>query len=102
MSSVSPGPCDKRAVYLMLRRRGPLSITYDVGKWHVLPSGMLQAPYRDYETEFSLLHCLFWEYYEEFFDTPDPRKRNTDPKWFYGKAPVIELQEMLEQGKASL
>jgi hypothetical protein len=89
-------------VRLLLRRRGPLSIVYDQGKWHVFPSGMFQAPCKDYDTEFSLLHCVLWEFLEELFDVPDPPDRRAHTKWFYGYQPVSELRELLDRGAAQL
>ncbi len=93
---------EQSATRLLIRKRGPLSIVYNRGKWHVFPSGMFQAPYKDYDTEFSVLHAVLWEFLEELFDVPDPTSRRADPKWFYSEQPVAELLDMLSRGTAHL
>jgi hypothetical protein len=63
---------------------------------------MFQAPCCDYETEYSLIHLLLWEYVEELFDVPDPGDRRSDPKWFYNLGPVQELRTMIAAKTAQL
>ena len=63
---------------------------------------MFQAPYKDYTTEFSLLHAVLWEYIEELFSIPDPEHRTNDAKWFYSLAPAAELLSMIAKGTARL
>lgn len=87
---------------LLLRRRGPRSIVYDRGRWHVIPSGMFQSPWREYQCEFSPLHAFLWEYIEELFDKPDPDDRRAEPTWFYSLPQVAEMRTMLDSAEASL
>lgn len=85
---------------MLLRRRGARSIAVNRGKWHVLPSGMFQAFFGDYDTEFSVLHTALWEYYEELFGREDPETRRLSSKWFYSEPVVRELLDMLSSGDA--
>jgi len=101
-ASVLLAYADDNKLRLFLRRRGPHSIVYDRGKWHVYPSAMFQAPCCDYETEFSLIHLALWEYVEELFDVPDPKDRRSDPKWFYSLDSVRELMNMIREETAQL
>lgn len=93
---------EQDSTWVMLRRRGMLSITLRRGLLHVLPSGNFQAPYGEYNIEYSVLHCVLWEFFEELFSARDPKEKRQSPKWFYQKQPVAELLSMINSGSASL
>ena len=93
---------DLGATWVMLRRRGMLSITMRRGLLHVLPSGNFQAAFGVYSIEYSFVHSVFWEFFEELFGEKDPEERSLSPKWFYEKQPVRELRSMIELGSATL
>ena len=79
-----------------------MSIALRLGFFQVLPSGMFQAPFREYNIEFSILHSLLWEYYEEFFSAKDPTEKRMSPKWFYSEQEVAELHDMISNHSARL
>jgi hypothetical protein len=89
-------------VLFLLRRRGTLSIAMRKGLFHVLPSGMFQSQFGDYEVEYNLLHSMLWEYVEEYFSHDESVTRRESSKWFYDLQPVKEMFGYLEKGDAEL
>jgi hypothetical protein len=89
-------------VELFMRARGKRSTPPREYMYHVLPSAFFQAPFKDHTREYSLGHVCLWEYYEEFFDKKEPKKKTGDSRAFFDEEPVKELRDMLSDHRAEL
>ena len=67
---------------------------------HVIPSFWFQPEQGRWPEEFCLTHNVKREFFEELFNVKAPP--DVQWNWFYGRPPVIDLTEMLDEGRAEL